>query len=565
MIKNNSARSASPLQVRSAGPLVAGIIFTLFTLFLSIVSAPGAYSQGGALDQLSSGGGSISLPVPGWSPPAADDSSAPSRAEPENIRLPEKSSASRESERIIRMSPEALASATPDQKIQMLNTLIRDSRPNDNNNSGGNNWDQEKIEKAILRVLDSAPDAASFDYIYYRLKKDSLEYAAGWYKDIEDRLKAHRQSVVPGDWDALRQYVDTVSLSEHSGLNLIKFLIDGKDVMAEVAAALKSAEKSIHIQVFQLQADHIGQAIADLLSAKAKAGLTVRLMIDEYGSQAKHDEALKIMLDSMRSNGIQVIVQKAPFMKKHLDHRKVMVIDGKVGFTGGMNIGRLYQVEWHDQQTLIEGPAVAKLQEAFVERWKAAGGGVGADEDLFPAIEEYPGGARTQVIQHIGLRDQNIKAMYLRAIGTAQISIKIANPYFTDEDVVSALRKAARRGVKVQLVLPQDNDVPIVQHASRHYYPKLVKAGVEVYEYKGRMAHEKVAVFDGRWSTFGSSNLDARSLINNDELNLIITDPRIAEDIETRLFDADLPNCELMNNYSPSLLDHMAHMVNGLL
>ena len=170
MIKNNSARSASPIQVRSAGPLVAGIIFTLFTLFLSIVSAPGAYSQGGALDQLSSGGGSISLPVPGWSPPAADDSSAPSRAEPENIRLPEKSSASRESERIIRMSPEALASATPDQKIQMLNTLIRDSRPNDNNNSGGNNWDQEKIEKAILRVLDSAPDAASFDYIYYRLK-----------------------------------------------------------------------------------------------------------------------------------------------------------------------------------------------------------------------------------------------------------------------------------------------------------------------------------------------------------------------------------------------------------
>ena len=169
------------------------------------------------------------------------------------------------------------------------------------------------------------------------------------------------------------------------------------------------------------------------------------------------------------------------------------------------------------------------------------------------------------MIQHTGLRDQNIKAMYLRAIATSQKSIKIANPYFTDEDVVDALRVASRRGVKVQVVLPQDNDMAIVQHASRHYYPKLVRSGVQVYEYKGRMAHEKVAVFDGRLATFGSSNLDARSLFNNDELNLIVTDERVAQDIELNLFNADLPDCDLMNNYSPSLLDHMAHMVGGML
>ena len=208
---------------------------------------------------------------------------------------------------------------------------------------------------------------------------------------------------------------------------------------------------------------------------------------------------------------------------------------------------------------------MAKLQEAFVERWRNAGGSFGADEDLFPAIEESQDGYETQVIQHIGKGDQNIKAMYLRVIGTAQKSIRIANPYFTDEDVVDALRAAARRGVKVQLVLPQDNDVAIVQRASRANYPKLAKAGVQIYEYKGRMAHEKVAVIDGRWATFGSSNLDARSLFNNDELNLIVTDYRLVQDIELRLFDADLPNCELMNNYSPDLLDHMAHQVSGLL
>ena len=556
MTNTNNASSASHLQVRSAG--------FILTLFLSIVSAPGAYSQSVAFDQLSSGGEKVSIPVPGWSSPLANDSSAIDPVELPDIQLPDKS-ASRESERIIRMTPQALAAVTVDQRLQMLRTLVKDSRPNNNNNSDSTDWDQKNIEEAILRVLDSAPDAASFDYMYYRMEKDGLEYSVGWYKDIVERVKKYRQSVVPGDWEALGKYVDTVAQSAHSGRNLIKFLIDGKDVMAEAKTVLASAQKSIHIEVFQLQADKIGQGLAQLLEAKAKAGLKVRLMIDEHGSKVDDDKGLREMLDNMRANGIAIIVKKPPFLKKHLDHRKVVVIDGKIGFTGGMNIGSLYQIEWHDQQTLVEGPAVAKLQEAFVERWKAAGGSVGADEDLYPIIEEYPDGAQTQVIQHLGLRDQNIKAMYLRAIGTAQKSIKIANPYFTDEDVVDALRHAARRGVKVQLVLPQDNDMAIVQHASRHYYPKLVKAGVQVYEYKGRMAHEKVAVFDGRWATFGSSNLDARSLFNNDELNLIVTDTRVAEDIETRLFDTDLPDCEFMNNYSPDLLDHMAHMVNGML
>ena len=523
----------------------------LFTIFFPLITVPGVYSQGAAYNELSSGARGISLPAPEV-PPAAFASIGGDK------------SASRESLRIIKMSDQELAAASLDQRLQMLKTLVRDSHPN-NNNSDSNDWDQKDVEEAILRVLDSAPDAAAFDYMYYRIGNDSLQYSVGWYKDIVERVKKHRRSAVPGDWDAMAKYVDTVSQSAHSGRNLIKFLIDGKDVMAEAGRVLDGAEKSIHIEVFQLQADKIGQGLADRLSAKAKAGLKVRLMIDEHGSKADDDQDLMKMLDGMRANGIQIIVKKPPFLKKHLDHRKVVVIDGKIGFTGGMNIGSLYQVEWHDQQTLIVGPAVAKLQEAFVERWQAANGAISADEDLYPVIEEYADGAKTQVIQHIGLRDQNIKAMYLRAIATSERSIKIANPYFTDEDIVDALRVASRRGVKVQLVLPQDNDMAIVQHASRHYYPKLVRSGVQVYEYKGRMAHEKVAVFDGRLATFGSSNLDARSLFNNDELNLIVTDYGVAQDIETRLFDADIPDCELMNNYSPDLLDHLAHQFSGLL
>lgn len=155
--------------------------------------------------------------------------------------------------------------------------------------------------------------------------------------------------------------MDSVSQSALTGRNLIKFLIDGKEVMSEAGRALRSAERSIHIEVFQLQADHIGKSFADLLSAKARAGVKVRLLIDEHGSQAEDDKDLQEMPGLMRAGGIEIIVKKAPFLKNHLDHRKVVAIDGKVGFTGGMNIGRWYQEEWHDQQTLIVGPAAFLL------------------------------------------------------------------------------------------------------------------------------------------------------------------------------------------------------------
>ncbi len=527
----------------------------LLSVLFPLISAPGAYAQVGAYANLSAGAEAVNVPLP----------KAPRRVSSVATASGEKSFASRESQKIIKMSDAALAAATPDQRIQMLRTLISDSRPNNNNNNDSTDWDQENLEKAILRVLSSAPDAASFDYVYYRVGKDKLEYSVSWYGDIEDIVKRYRGGVTPGDWDGLTRYVNTVARAVPSGRNYIKFLIDGKDAIPMGKEVFGSAQKSINIEVFQLQADEVGRGFADLLSAKAKAGVKVRMIIGEHGSNLEHDHDVTQLMNSMRANGIDIRVRPAPHMEKHLDHRKVMVIDGKVGFTGGMNIGRSYQVDWHDQQTLVRGPAVAKLQQSFVDHWKAVGGSFGADEDLFPAIDEDPEGVQTEVITHTGWEDQNIKAMYLRAIGTAQKSIKIANPYFTDKDVIDALRAASRRGVKVLLVLPQDNDMAIVQHASRASYPKLVKAGVQVYEYKGRMAHEKVAVFDGHWATFGSSNLDERSLKNNDELNLVIDDYRLGQDIELRLFDADLPNCELMNNYSPSLLDHMANLVNGML
>ena len=238
----------------------------------------------------------------------------------------------------------------------------------------------------------------------------------------------------------------------------------------------------------------------------------------------------------------------------------MLVIDGDTAFTGGMNIGKLYQADWHDQQTLVMGPAVAKLQDAFLQKWRANGGAVPDAERaaLYPPLQEEAGGSETRVVAHSGgAADQNIKAMYLRAIYTAETSIRIANPYFLDSEVVAALGLAARRGVKVQVVLPADNDVAIVQRGSRAFYPDLIAAGVEVYEYQGRMAHEKVAVMDGRWATFGSSNLDARSLRYNDELNLAVSDPNLAAYIERNLFDVDLKSSRRIESYTPTLRERL--------
>jgi cardiolipin synthase len=164
-----------------------------------------------------------------------------------------------------------------------------------------------------------------------------------------------------------------------------------------------------------------------------------------------------------------------------------------------------------------------------------------------------------------GAKDQNIRAMYLRAIGTAETSIRIANPYFVDAAVVAELTRAAKRRVKIQIVLPMDNDQALVQRGSRAYYPDLIAAGIEVYEYEGRMAHEKVAVFDSRWSTFGSSNLDSRSLRYNDELNLAVSDPGVARYIEQNLFDEDLKRSKRILEYTPTLRERLDRSLEDIL
>lgn len=459
---------------------------------------------------------------------------------------------------IIALNPSAVALATPAQKISMLKTLIAGAGRNTGGGDGGGDPNAYGREQAVYKILGSAKDAADFDYVYYRVEPRGLWQAADQRK-IKAMVEAQRATAVPGDWEGFARYVDTVAETRSAGKNRVQFLIDGDGAIAPIRAAIESANRFIHLEVFQFQPDEIGQAVADMLSERASKGVKVRLIVDSYGTKPDPQTAEQVaaIFDGMTRAGVKIIIPPASFFNGHLDHRKVLVVDGEVGFTGGMNVGKSYQEDWHDQQTMVIGPAVTQLQRSFVGQWQAAGGTFEPGEDLYPPQPETPGGVDTRVVGHAGGSDRNIKAAYLRAFATAEREIRIANPYFADSDAVSVLCAAARRGVKVQVVLPAENDVKIVQRASRAFYPDLIAAGVEIYEYQGRMAHQKVAVIDGFGVTAGSSNMDARSFVNNDELNLVMADRDLAEYVGKHLFDEDLKRSRRILSYEPSLREKL--------
>lgn len=523
--------------------------------FLILISASlSAAAQQTAYGDLAARAGGLSLPVQAMAAPVPG---LPSRVPPPNVDTGNPRA-------IASLDEGQLAAATPEQRLAMLRTLIKWSHPSQNNQDSYDS-DQKSYEDAILGILRSSPDAASFDRLYYNVDESALLNSVSWSGDITDLRKKFLAATVPGDWKGLDNYIDVVDGTTSAGRNHIEFLVDGANVMPKAVAAIKGAKSSINVEVYQLEGDDIGWAFTKLLSEKAREGVKVRLVIDRYGSDLKNVQEVGKMLAYLNQNGGEAIPNKASLTGRR-DHRKVMVIDGRIGFTGGMNVGRDYQYNWHDQQSLIEGPAVAKLQEAFLANWAAAGGKAPSSyAGLFPPLSEPADGVPARVMTHWGQKDRDLKAVFLRAFSTAQRSILIADPYFADPDVVDTLCAAARRGVKVTIVTPKENDVPVVQHATRGYYPKLLKAGVQIYEYRGRMAHEKVAVIDTYWSTFGSSNLDARSLWYNDELNVAATDPNLASYIEAALFDKDIENSDHITSYSPGIQDHAADIFHGLL
>jgi cardiolipin synthase len=329
--------------------------------------------------------------------------------------------------------------------------------------------------------------------------------------------------------------------------NRLKIYSEGRPAFDDMLAAIRAAEHHVHLQFFIFQYDTLGRCFLDLLAQKAKQGVEVRLLYDAMGSRRIGWWRLR----KLRAAGGKhaAFLSLNPFRKRIQvnlrNHRKIAVVDGKVAFTGGLNIGDEYLGlkrlgHWRDTFLRIEGPAVESLQRTFIEDWDFASGESLEGESYFQA-EGEPGETEVQVIE--SGPDQEVKSIreiYFAAAFRARRRLWITTPYYVpDAGLRNALCLAGRTGVDVRLLLPREADHTAVHYASLYYVPELLEAGVKVYQYTNGFVHSKVWLADSAWASVGTANVDNRSLLLNFEVNCLIYTRSAVAELE-RQFERDL-------------------------
>jgi cardiolipin synthase A/B len=343
--------------------------------------------------------------------------------------------------------------------------------------------------------------------------------------------------------------------------NKVTLLFDGPATMREMMAAARVATSSINLETYIFDQDKIGNEFADVLIEKQRQGVAVNVMVDAVGALATP----AAFFDRMRQAGIRVLVfnpvnpakARGKWELNNRNHRKLMVVDGKVAFTGGINISSTYansslfrsrkkpdqvdgdKVGWRDTHVKIEGPAVAPLQWSFINLWVQQEGGELPQAEYFPALT--PAGDKIiRVLASDPDHESDIYKALVVAITEAKKTIHITSAYFVpDQQIVDALIAAARRGVDVKLVLPGVSDHGLIRYAGQAFYDQLLAGGVHIFELQIAVLHAKTAVIDGGWSTIGSANIDRRSFIHNYELNVVVMDPAFGAAMESA-FNEDL-------------------------
>lgn len=363
---------------------------------------------------------------------------------------------------------------------------------------------------------------------------------------------------VPAEFsESQRQLEKLLRNCECPGLtngNTIEILDDTNIITRRIEEAIISARKSIHIQFYIWQPDEIGKRLRDLLIERAQAGVQVRFLYDQIGSMRLKHAFLKPMLDA----GVQVasFLPGLSFRERWSfnlrNHRKLVVSDGRIGLTGGMNIGDEYLGRdksfgrWRDTHLQVEGPAVLQLEQVFAEDWFYATGKELTTPEFFP-VPDTSGDTIAQVV-HGGpdSDDPTFHMMMFAAINVARSRIRLTTSYFVPTPaLVTALSAAALRGVDVQIIAPGKSAHVVTIFAARSYYDTLLHAGCQLHEFKKGMMHAKTLTIDDDWAFVGSPNFDARSLLLNFEIGVAMYGTKPVTEL-TRQFDRDLEHCRLM-------------------
>jgi cardiolipin synthase A/B len=330
--------------------------------------------------------------------------------------------------------------------------------------------------------------------------------------------------------------------------NRTQALVNGDRFFADMLKSIRAAEKSITFESYIWWSGDIGAEFTKALIERAQAGVKVHLLFDALGSGKIDEDAVK----QMKAAGVEV-ERYNPWRWNTLaqinnrTHRKIMVVDGRIAYTGGAGIGDEWRGDaqdpkhWRDTQYRIEGPVVGQVQAAFIENWIEVTGRVLHGEGYFPELRAAGTQAAQFIVTSPGGGSESMQLMYLVSIAAAAKSIMLSAAYFVPDEVeIRALAAAAKRGVRVQLIVPgPQTDSPLVRRASRSTWGDMLRAGVEFYEYQPTFFHCKAMIVDDVWVSVGSSNFDARSFSVNDEANLNVYDPAFAAE-QARIFAADL-------------------------
>ncbi len=338
--------------------------------------------------------------------------------------------------------------------------------------------------------------------------------------------------------------------------NEVKLLMSGKEKFADMFEAIRQAKSSVHLEYFNFRNDSIAGLLFDILREKRKEGVEVRAVFDGFGNDSNNQPLKKTHLKALHEDSIEIYEFdpiRFPWVN-HIwprDHRKIVVIDGEIGYTGGMNVADYYLVgteqvgEWRDMHCRIEGPAVNELQDIFIRFWEKLTKEKLTDEKYFRGTE-----AGNKMVG-IATREPHttnkiMRQFYISALDNAKDSVKIVNPYFCPtSSVIKALKRCAERGVKMDIIMSSRYDVPLVPDVVYYNLRKLMKRGAKIWRYRPGFHHSKIMMVDGKYCTVGSTNLDARSLRFDYEINALIIDKDVTRQLDDKFID-DTKKCDLL-------------------
>ena len=380
-------------------------------------------------------------------------------------------------------------------------------------------------------------------------------------KALMERLKGSGAST-----DMVERYsavIESVSGSPLTSGNKVTLLIDGAATYAAMFKAMENARDHINLETYIMEDDEIGRRFADLLLKKQAKGVQVNLIYDSRGSFSTPAPFFQRLRDAginvVAFNPVNPLKTRKIWKLANPDHRKILIVDGKTAFTGGVNISAVYSnppsggsqssggkqdnvaaMPWRDTDVQVEGPVVAEFQKLFLDTWQRQKGPDLPKRNYFPDLKATGKTLVRAVGSSPGETNRLTFILYVSAITFSENSLHLTNAYFVpDDETVNALIAAARRGVDVKIVLPGTTDSSMVLNAGRYYYSKLLKSGVKLYKRRDVMLHAKTAVIDNVWSTVGSTNMDFWSFSTNDEVNAVILSKEFAAEME-EMFTKDL-------------------------